>query len=444
LRATSSLGRTRQKPVSPDTYRKQADTILRYGADEYGWEASYRAAEGLDAIVALGEEFIAQQEWASAAAVYQGVSTAIFDSYGNYSDDEGELISTVEECIAGLGRCLATRDATIRETILRAIFEIYRKDIDWGGMGLSESLSEIVSAQVTAEERQKIAQWIRTALPATKANDFSNRWQQERYGQLLIELQGELLDDAAFLQICRETGQTERLIAKLLELKQGQVALDEARSVEDSRLSHLIKIFEQHGHVSLLEGLIAERAPTTREYQLLRWLMERRGEAGEFSEALKWAQSIFAMWPSLQHYQKIRTLSEKLENWPKLRPQLLKSLQKDKNLLIEIYLDEKELDRAIELTRHKDPLMRERLEQIARAAATTRPEVSIAIYERIVENLIALRGREAYKGACVYLKQVQKLYAQTDRSWPEYIAELQERHRALRALKEELTKANLV
>ncbi len=311
-------------------------------------------------------------------------------------------------------------------------------------MGLSEEMADIANTHATAEERQKIAQWVSTVLPAPKVNDFSNHWQREQYGELLLALQGESSNDEIFLQICRETGQIEKLIDKLLKLQRGELALNEAHLVEDVRLVPLIELFEKHGQASLLENLIAERAQTTQEQRLLQWLMERRGKAEDFSEALKLAQAIFSMWPFLKHYQKVREWSEKLGNWPKLRPKLLKQVQKDKNLLIEIYLDAGETDRAIAITRQKDPLMRERLEQVARAAAKTHPEVTIGIYERMAENLIALRGREAYKAACTYLRQAQKLYSQTDKSWPEYIAKFQERHRALRALTEELAKAGLL
>ncbi len=130
LRVSSSINRQRRMPASSATYRKQADSILRYGADEYGWQASFHAAAELDQIIAVGEEFVARQEWASAAAVYQGVSASIFNNYGEYHDAEGELISIVEECVAGLGLCLAATDPETREMVWRAMFEIYQKDID--------------------------------------------------------------------------------------------------------------------------------------------------------------------------------------------------------------------------------------------------------------------------------------------------------------------------
>ncbi len=62
-----------------------------------------------------------------------------------------------------------------------------------------------------------------------------------------------------------------------------------------------------------------------------------------------------------------------------------------------------------------------------------------------MEALIALRARGHYQSACGLLTEVRTLYAvlgeQT--AWASYIAALRERHRTLRALKEELVLAKL-
>jgi len=67
------------------------------------------------------------------------------------------------------------------------------------------------------------------------------------------------------------------------------------------------------------------------------------------------------------------------------------------------------------------------------------------LYREQAERLIAARNRGSYATAAAYLVRVRDLYHRLGEpdTWQQLIAELRERHRRLRALKEELHNAGL-
>jgi uncharacterized Zn finger protein len=69
----------------------------------------------------------------------------------------------------------------------------------------------------------------------------------------------------------------------------------------------------------------------------------------------------------------------------------------------------------------------------------------LRVYQSTVDRLIAARGRDNYQAATRHLKRMRLLYQRLNQSeaWQALIAEIREKNRALRALKEELDKAGL-
>lgn len=83
--------------------------------------------------------------------------------------------------------------------------------------------------------------------------------------------------------------------------------------------------------------------------------------------------------------------------------------------------------------------------QVAQAAEKDHPRDAIRLYLQAAEDLVSARGRENYAEAAGYLARVRALYdvlGEPD-DWQDTIRKLRERHRALRALKEELSRAGL-
>jgi uncharacterized Zn finger protein len=150
--------------------------------------------------------------------------------------------------------------------------------------------------------------------------------------------------------------------------------------------------------------------------------------------------------PSLPLYQELRGYARQLGRWDELRADLRSFLdnQQTGDLLIQVFLEEGEVDRALDAVRRGLGYGGRSLE-VARAAEETRPEAALEIYRPAVERLITGQGRENYRQAVRLLLRMRALYqrlGQTEES-DHYLADLRERFRRLRALKEELAAVGL-
>lgn len=444
----------RRTPVDPETYRRQAATAFRHVG--YEWGAEEGVADDLEATIEIGDGFVDQEDYASAAAVYQAVAQEVLSHYEGFEDEGGELGEVVNDCVEGLGQCLASvkDDPVTREGILHALFNIYHFDVDFGGVGLGDDVPNLILEHATPGERHTVADWVRAALPPKEKDSWSDNWHRQEYGGFLLELEKEELDDEAYLSICRETGRLKDLVDRLLSLRRREEAAAEAEKASDYDLLQLADIFVTHGHGETAEHLVAERAKTTKDWRILDWLKVRYKERGDFSAALALAQKLFQMHSSLSGYQEVRNLAQQLGVWEELRTQLLTDLttHNQYDLLTRIYLDEGEIDRALEAVKHTrssrfPPAFwgADLQVEVARAAEETRPHAAIELYHHLVEGLINARGRDNYQRACVHLARMRDLYRRTDRDeeWAHYIADLRERNHNLRALKEELANAGL-
>lgn len=122
----------------------------------------------------------------------------------------------------------------------------------------------------------------------------------------------------------------------------------------------LADLFVSRSHGDLAEDLVRERAqashaspdghPARRDSRLIVWLKERAQEQGDLAEALVLAETLFWERPAAPGYQELRDLACSLRRWDELRAAILARLADEEkyHLLTEIYLEEGEVDRALE------------------------------------------------------------------------------------------------
>ena len=99
-----------------------------------------------------------------------------------------------------------------------------------------------------------------------------------------------------------------------------------------------------------------------------------------------------------------------------MRPALrlfLKESRRD-DLLIQVYLDEGEIDHALEAVKAKRTPSYgyygySMALEVAKAAEETRPRAALDLYQQHAEGLIAQQGRQNYQQACRYLAKVRRL-----------------------------------
>lgn len=451
----------RPAPVDPAVYRRQAETAFRairsghrgrYDYDDDGWLDEGEIAEKLDALLAIGDGFAQQQDYANAAAVYEAVLSTVLDRYEEYQIQD-ELVGTLASCVEGLGRCLVGEPvgSPAREDILRALFAVYQLDQKLGGTGLSGGTPDLLARRTTPEERAVVASWVHAALPV--GTGWGADWQRQSYGDLLLTLEEDSLDDEAFLRICRETGRAGDLVDRLLKLGRLDEATAVLEGVEDDPLLRLADLFVAHDQGATAEAVVRERGAKTQDARVLEWLKNRYEARGDVAAALDTAVKVFHMQPTLERYQEARALATRRDRWEPLRPRLRMFLREAKHghLLLRIYLDEGEIDNALAALKDLKssgygygygPNI---ALEVAARAEETHPYASIDIYQRQAEALIGMRGRPNYTTAAGLLARVKALYDRLDKGdvWRAYIAGLREKNSSLRALRQELDLAKV-
>lgn len=165
------------KVVKPDVYRRQI--VAAFSNAGYGWEADREVTTALRSLKKIGDQFRSQKNVESAVAVYRGILEGFVSEYESFQDETGNVCVVAGECIATLGECLSqfVEGSEGREPVLQILFDVLRFDIDFGGVGLSDNVPEILIEQTTAAERATVVGWIREELPT--GGDFSSDWRRK-------------------------------------------------------------------------------------------------------------------------------------------------------------------------------------------------------------------------------------------------------------------------
>jgi uncharacterized Zn finger protein len=439
----------RGKPIEPSVIQRQVRHAFAGAGDEWGYAGA--AAHELEGVVDTGDQYAQHGDWLNAATVYETIMRGVLDEYESVQDEEGDLNEIVNRCVAGLGKCLNATDAPLRrQHIVRALFDVYLWDVEYGGIDMGYPAHDLMLKQTTPSERQQLIGWAQKALPT--GNEWSAGWHRQVLGRLLLDLQKDMLDDEAYLAVCRKTGRIEDLVDRLLKLDRFDEAIEEARRADDYILLQLADIFVKHRRTQDADQLIRARAPKSKDTRLVEWLKKQAVKRGDKTEVLELTEQLFKATPSLEDYRQVRAAAVACRRWEQVRPTLLAHLTKAKDyaLLTEIYLLDKDIDAALESVEkvkyawydwgHETLSIR-----VAKAAEKDRPEAALRIYQTTVDRLINSRGRDNYKTATRYLKRMRPLFQHLNQqdAWEALIARIREKNRALRALKEELDRAGL-
>ena len=442
-------GDRRHGSVDPDTYRRLVSSAFRRAGD--GWLEYRQIAGDIESIASAGDDFLALSDYVGANVVYRAVLQGIQEYYEMAFDEDGEMFDVVEQCVEGLANCLAAggEDSVVREQTLRTLFDIYRFDMDSGGIGLAEGAPDLILEHATDEEKRAVAGWVRAAMAG--GSGWSDKYRRQAHGRFLLDLEKSHLDDDGFLGICRECGLATELVDRLLTLGRLNEAISETELAGDYDLLILADVFRRRGYGPSVEPLLVRRIETSRDDRLMEWLMVRHRDRGELAEALALAKRLLRARPYLARYQEVRDLSRQLGVWQELRPDLLAewSAAGQFGLLTDVHLEEGEIDEALCSVRRQQtsrfPYEANRMLQVAEAATRTHPRAAIQLYLEQAESLIEARGRANYHLACDHLTTARDIYRQLDDEpeWTHFVAQLRERHRRLRALQEELDSSGL-
>lgn len=441
---------TDQTAINPAVIRRQVSHA--FGGSYYEWSGRdlFEAARDLDELLNLAGQYLEQADRTNAAMIYRVVAEEILRYedlvMGDESDRLGELI---DDCVDGLGDCLQfLQDSNTRRNILQAIFKVFLWDIKMGGVGIGDNVPKILLENATTQEKELLAGWIQSELLAM------SDWGKQILGGLLLDLQAEKLDDESFLEICRQSGRLNDLVNRLLQLGRLEEAICETEKANDYNLLTLADIFVERGHGSLAERIVHARAEASRDFRLSVWLKDYASLQGDFPKALEWAKRLFLSRPSTAEYVEIKKLATQINLWPDIRSETIDWLTNHQQfgVLVEIYLEESEIDLALNALEKARMTARHRWEypysleiMVAKAAEESRPEQAIQLYQDRIKSLIDRRGRDNYIEAADHLKVVRGLYKRLGRQgdWQSLIAFLRQENRNLPAFHDELKKAGL-
>jgi len=439
-----------QAAINPQTIRHQISQAFASTGEEWGRRDLFEAARDLDELLNLARQYQEHGDITNAMIIYRVLAEEILKHEDVVMDDEADMLGgLVDDCVEGLGDCLEfVHDPGARQEILQAIFNVYSWDVSMGGIGIGDSIPDILLENATPQEKELLAGLIQLALPDVR------EWGQETLGGLLLDLQAEELDDEAYLTICRQTGRLIDLVNRLLQLGCLDEAMTETEKAEDYKVPTLADLFVQHSHGPLAERMIRARSETSRDDRLIDWLKDYAIQHDDLTKALELVRRLFWMQPTLERFLEIKKLATQIDQWVEVRLETLDKLSNNKQfaLLVEIFLEEGEIDRALETLEQARSIARHQWEfphslelQVAKAAETSRPESAIQLYLNQIHSLIGRHGRDNYAEAANFLKVVQGIYIRLGRKedWQSLIASLRQENQNLPAFQDELKKAKL-
>jgi len=438
------------KPLNIKAIRQQANRAFQ--SVDFEWGYTHEIKRDLNPLLKLAAGYLSRDDAENSALIYETIIESILNNEeAALGDEEGELLGVVFDCAEALGKCLpAVTDSKKRMEILQVLFSAFRWDtIKIGGVGAADCVPEILTSKTTPDERIEIAKWTREILP--KGNSWSDGYHREVLGRLLLDLEADILDDEAYLKICRQTGRLNDLIERLLKLKRIKEAEDAAREAEDYSLFKTLEIFTQHRQADLAEKLVIERLEPGKDVdeRLIEWLSERLKGRGDLAGSLKLEESLFWKYPNLERYKKLHKLAKQLNRWEALRIQIIADLDKkrDFDFLINLYLYEKEVGEAL-ATLDKLPQRwgdHELHIEVAQAAKKEYPLEAIRLFKAQAERFIDHRNRDSYSQAALCLREIRDVYRELKEtlSWEKLITDIRERYKRLPALQDELNQLKL-
>jgi len=439
-----------QTAIDPGVIRYQVSQAFASAGEEWGWRDLFEAARDLDELVNLARQYQEHRDITNATIIYRSLAEEILKHEDIVMEDEADRLGDlVDDCVEGLGECMEfIRDPGTRRDILQAIFNVYKWDVRMGGIGIGDSIPDILLENATPQEKELLAGLIHSALPDVRG------WGQETFGGFLLDLQAEELDDEAYLEICRQTARRTDLVERLLQLGRLDEATTEFEKAEEYQLLTLADLFVRHGHGFVAEQMTLARSETSRDYRLIDWLKDYAIRQSDLPKAMELVRRLLWMQPTLERFLEMKKLATQVNQWTDIRIETIDWLTSHKqfDVLVEIYLEESEIDLALDALEKARIVTRYRCEYpysleilVAQAAEETRPERAIQLYLDRIKRLVEKRGRDNYGEAANYLKVVQGIYKRLGRQeeWRSLIASLRQENRNLPAFQDELGKAGL-
>jgi uncharacterized Zn finger protein len=269
---------------------------------------------------------------------------------------------------------------------------------------------------------------------------------EEEYWMVLDQLKQARLnvlarqgDDEAYLHLA-EKSDIKRYVLGLLELGRVDEAVKASEKLNNT--SDAFAVAQKLREVGRLSDAIAlaERGLELKGYlihQLALWLAPLEESQGRIEMALLAYRTAYDESPSIEIYRQIKRLSG--GSWPNIRPALIQKVTNNNAVLVDIHLDEKDWDSAIQVA-ERDIWSFNLLEKVADAVIPHRPDWVIRIALKKSDDLILQTQSKLYPIAARWLERAKKAYHQNGQGaeWQAYIDNLRTTYVRRPALQREI------
>jgi len=435
---TSGAARKRQTQVSEETYRKQINRILKqaYRGDYYDeWGSTPGYVEDLGDILGTGMKFLDAGDAEGALIILRVLLEELTEDYDSNMDYNGDLACVIQDT------CLP-----LAEAILSVELDPGARDELEGTMqNILDNLDEMIEAGDGLELILAALEHGWNELP-----DEETEWEEydEEYWMVLDQLMQARLnvlarqgDSDAFLRLA-EKSDAKRYMLKLIELGRIDDAVKTSKKLENT--SDAFTVAQKLREVGRLKDAIAlaEKGLEMGGYylnQLALWLAPLEESQGRNDKALLAYRIAYDESPKIEIYRHIKRLSGM--NWENLQPALIKkaSASYSKDVLVDIYLEEKDWDSAIRVA-EQDSWSFNLLEKVADVVIPYRPDWVIRVSLKQSDDLIDKTQSKLYPAAARWLKRAKKAYQQKgqDVEWQAYIDNLRTTYARRPALQREI------
>jgi uncharacterized Zn finger protein len=430
---------TSGKPIDASAYRRQARRAMRS-------ENPHRIEGELRVLQKAAVRLAQSGDWLNAGAVYHvALDEAVqgYDDTVRSMDEDGDIAIVIDELAQGLSVCLqqSTAERDTRRAWLAALLEAELTDIEIGGIDLAPSAREAVLEHATEADWEWIETRLRAAIPQ------SSDWVRSALVGLLVEGRERHGRDDAGALIC-ELGTPEQQAHLLISEGKLDQAMALIKSIVVGKPGLVTQFADALVQAKAQQEAVALVLESGSDHWMNRdWLAKYYRQHGTPQEAVKAQQRVFLSAPSVEAFKTLHQVSRKAGTWEQVRASALEALQHQNNFgaLVEIALHEGDVARALELLPRVRGGWHDYKWDVAQAAEKTHPYAAIALYQELAEAAIAHRSRSAYEQAAAHLKRAKTLYGRLHATadWQIYLQTLRTRYANLRALQDELRKAQL-
>jgi uncharacterized Zn finger protein len=408
-----------KQPLKVDTraFRRQVQQAVDRLDYRNHWESIWDMVNGLDEAQAQASTFLAQGDFDGALALMRIIGEEVAPHYGEL-EEESQLAMFLEGWSEELTEAILGADLSPeeRQTLSNQLDEWMVELSDYG-------LDDTLDAPITActQGWEKASSEHAVDLTEAKLNVIAYRGDTERY-----------------LEWCLEQDAHYRYALRLAEVGRVDEAVDHVREhplrvqqYEDEYHDLARFLHEQeHTEAAFQVGMLGLENENPPKAALAEWVAEIAETSGRTEAAAQAWRIAFESRPSLDAYRAVKRLASD-EDWESLHPQLIEQVEasSSKDVLIGIYIEEQQIDRAIETWENYAYGGYVLREKVVDAAAATHPDWSVEQALIEARHLIG-KGSKYYPKAARWLSKIKQIYLQHNREadWQRCVSQIRSEH----------------